>query len=316
VSALGFLWVSVVLQGAAMVLHKQRVAALAGGVRLGSIIRHPGRFFAPLARDPLWLLGWLLTVAGALAGLQALSAVDLTLAQALGKLQLLVVVGAGVVLLGERLGTLEWLALAVMASAALGLALGTPHDTGVVVATRTSLSFAGAALALLVPLWLALRMRPGGGELAHGVAAGVLFGCGDLLVKAATGQVREATGDFHALASLAALAGTAELVVALLCYGAGLVVVQGSFSIGRVSVVGPVVALAGSLLPISFGFAVLGESANPARALGLAGMLAAAALLSRRPPDPPRVSAGSARRRGCRASSPPGTCRSRATGRS
>jgi len=298
VSPLGFLSVSVVLQGAAMVLHKQRVAALAPNVELGSIVRRPGRFFAPLARDPLWLLGWLLTIGGALAGLQALSLMDLTLAQALGKLELLVVVGAGVVLLGERLDTLEWLALAVMVAAAVGLAQGAERDTGAIVTTRTSLAFAFVSLALLVPLWLALRSRPGGGgELAHGLAAGVFFGCGDLLVKAATGQVREATGDFHALVSLAALVATPELAVALACYMAGIVVVQGAFSVGRVSVVGPVVALTGSLLTILFGLAILDESASPARAVGLAGMLAAAALLSRRDVAAPERSAARAAQR-------------------
>jgi drug/metabolite transporter (DMT)-like permease len=288
VSPLGFLLVSVVLQGAAMVLQKQRVAALSAGVGLGSVLRRPARFFAPLARDPLWLLGWVLTIAGALSGLQALSVVDLSLMQALGKLQLLVVVGAGVALLGERLDGSEWMALVVMAVAAASLSQGVERDTGAVVATRTSLAFTCVSLALVIPLWLASRKRSGASEVAHGLAAGAFFGCGDLLVKAATGQVREATGDFHALASLAALAGTPELAVALPCYGVGIVVVQGAFSVGRVSLVGPVVALTGSLLPIVFGVTVLGESLSPARVCGMAGMLAATAMLSRRSAAPAR----------------------------
>jgi drug/metabolite transporter (DMT)-like permease len=281
-SPLALVGISVVLQGAAMVLQKQRVCALAAGVELGSIVRRPGRFFAPLLRDPLWLLGWGMTLAGALAGLQALSMADLSLMQALGKLQLLVMVVAGVVLLGERLDAWECASLAVMTVAAAMLAQGAARDTGTVVATRISLTFALGALGLLLPAWLALRARRGGGELAAALAAGAFFGCGDLLVKAATGQVREATGDFHARASLTTLAATPELAVALPCYGAGIVVMQGAFSVGRVSLIGPVAALTGTLLAIAFGLAVLGESASPGRVLGLAAMAAAAALLTRR----------------------------------
>ena len=70
--------------------------------------------------------------------------------------------------------------------------------------------------------------------------------------------------------------------MALLCYGAGIVVVQGAFAVGRVSLIGPVVALTGSLLAILFGLLILGESASLERLLGLGGMLAAAALLARR----------------------------------
>jgi chloramphenicol-sensitive protein RarD len=278
-SPLACLMLAVVLQGASTVLLKQRVAALAGGVELGALVRRPRRFFAPLVRDPFWLLGWVLLLVGALAGLQALSEVDLVLMQALGKLQLLVVVAAGVLLLGERLEPAEWLAVAVMALAALGLAPGTGQPTGVVVPTRTSLSFLAVSLGLLGSAWLLLRTRR---EFAHAAAAGAFLGAGDLLVKAATGQVREATGTFHALGSLGDLLRTPELAAALPCYVGGLVLVQAAFSIGRVSVVGPVSAVIGSLLPVLFGVYALEEVVQPARAAGLVAILSAAALLARR----------------------------------
>jgi uncharacterized membrane protein len=57
--------------------------------------------------------------------------------------------------------------------------------------------------------------------------------------------------------------------------------VQAAFSVGRVSVIGPVTAFGSLLLPIAFGVLALGENASGPRLAGIAVILLGSLVLAR-----------------------------------
>lgn len=262
---------------------------------LGQVTRRPGAFFGPLLRDWKWLLGFLLILAGAVAGLQALAGMDLSVLKALGRLETLFVILAGVVFLGERLRPGEVAGVLLLVAGALLLALSSRETSGGGASREAYLVLAAGAVGLIVLLALgrrsrSRRLRP---ELALAAAAGVLFGTGDTLTKGATDVVKTgaAGGGFHVAesASMVGLVGTPEFALAIAAYVGGSLLTQAAFSVGRVSVIGPVTAIGNLLLPIAFGLAVLQEDPTPDRLAGIATIALGTILLARRPhaADPP-----------------------------
>lgn len=284
--AVGLLVASAALGAAGSVLQKQRVATRAPEVPLGTILRRSGSFFGPLFRDPGWLLGAVLGFAGAITGLQALAWLDLSVTKALGRLETVFVILLGVAILGERIRTTEVVGIALLlAGASLLTAYGVPASAG-----RTSRE-THAALAAVVAGFVAVagflarsgtRIRP---ELALAAAAGALFGMADILTKGATQVVSasSATGGFSVASpsSMTALLTTFEFAPALVGYTIGIILVQAAFSVGRVSVIGPVTAIGSLLLPIAFGVLALGENASGPRLAGIAAILLGSLVLAR-----------------------------------
>jgi drug/metabolite transporter (DMT)-like permease len=275
------------LQAAGVVLQKQRVAARAPNVSIAQVMRRLPAFFGPLLRDPCWLLGGLLSLAGALAGLQALSAMDLSLLKALGKLETLFVILAGVAFLGERLRPGETAGVMLLAAGAAALTLRGGEPSGIAASRYAYLALVAGASGLLALLAFArrsrvLRDRP---ELALAAAAGILFGAGDTLTKGATDVVKAngASGGFSVVeaASMGGLLGTPELGAAIAAYVAGTILIQAAFSVGRVSVIGPVTAIAGLVLPIAFGMVALDENATRERLAASAAIALGTVLLGR-----------------------------------
>jgi len=272
---------SAALQAAGNALQKQRVATHVPNTSLAGLARRPRAFFAPLLRDPAWLAGGVLIVAGALVGLQALASLDLSVLKALGRLETLLLVLAGVVLLGERLRPGEILGVALLLAGTTlltlhaGVASGRPATRGAHLALVASV----AAVLALSACWL----RAERSELGLAAMAGLLFGTGDILVKGATARVA-APGGFSVVesASLAGLAQTPEFAVAIAGYLAGAVLLQAAFSVGRVSVIGAVTTLGSVALPIAFGLLVLGEDASAERLAGMAAIGLGTLLLGRR----------------------------------
>lgn len=242
-----------------------------------------GGVLGAATRDPLWIAGALCGFAGGLVGLQVLAEIDLALSKAIGKLQLLFIVIGGTWLLRERLGRSEWLAVATMLAGTMALAFAGPASTGLVASPRANVGFVAATGALLGLLAWAHRRWPerAPAEIAFALAAGALFGAGDVLMKGATGLVARRLGGFDLLepASLAALLHASAFLLSLPAYVGGLVLVQLAFSAGRASLVGPLVAIGATVLPIGFGFVVLQEQAGPLRAAGVGLLLAGSAIL-------------------------------------
>lgn len=280
---------SAALQAAGSTLQKHRVAARVPQTPLGQLLRRPQAFFVPLLGDRRWLLGGALGLAGGIVGLQAVPLVDLSVLKALGRLETLLVVVAGVVLLGERLRAVEVGGLALLLAGALVLALHGGVATGVAATRETHLALVAAVLAVV--LYLALRRpRTGarGSELALAAAAGLLFGTGDILVKGATEAVEAAAQSGFRVAdagSLAELAGTPEFLIAVPTYVLGGILMQAAFSVGRVAVIGAVMAIGSVALPIGFGLLVLGEQATGLRLAGIAAVALGTVLIARRGPD-------------------------------
>jgi drug/metabolite transporter (DMT)-like permease len=84
-------------------------------------------------------------------------------------------------------------------------------------------------------------------------------------------------------ASMVGLVGTPEFGLAIAAYVAGSILTQAAFSVGRVSVIGPVMAIGNLLLPIAFGLLVLREDPTGDRLAGIATIALGTALLGRRP---------------------------------
>jgi drug/metabolite transporter (DMT)-like permease len=272
---------SAALQAAGNALQKQRVATHVPNASLAGLARRPGAFFAPLLRDPAWLAGGVLIVAGALVGLQALASLDLSVLKALGRLETLLMVVAGVVLLGERLRPGELAGLAVLLAGTALLALHGGGASGRPATREAHLALVASVAAVLA--LCASRPRAQRSELGLATAAGLLFGTGDILVKGATARVA-VPGGFRVLesTSLAGLAQTPEFALAIIGYLAGAILLQAAFSVGRVSVIGAVTTLGSVALPIAFGLLVLGEDASAERLAGMAAIGLGALLLGRR----------------------------------
>ncbi|MCI0636574.1 MAG: hypothetical protein L0206_22040, partial [Actinobacteria bacterium] len=70
---------------------------------------------------------------------------------------------------------------------------------------------------------------------------------------------------------------------AIAAYVGGSILTQAAFSVGRVSVIGPVMAIGNLLVPIAFGFLVLQEDPTGDRLASIATIAFGTALLARRP---------------------------------
>lgn len=286
-TGLEFLLLGSALQAAGAVLQKQRVATCVPDVSIAQVTRRLSAFFGPLLRDPYWLLGGVLTLTGAIAGLQALAAMDLSVLKALGRLETLFVILAGVVLLGERLCRGESAGVLLLLAGSVLLTLRGGEPSGSAASRETYLVLVAGATGLLALLALARRSRvlEDRPELFLAAAAGILFGAGDTLTKGATDVVRaSASGSGFSVvdaASIGGLFGTPELGVAIAAYLGGLILTQAAFSVGRISVIGPVMAIGNLLLPIAFGMAVLDEDVTSDRLAGIAAMALGTVLLAR-----------------------------------
>lgn len=269
---------SAALQAAGNALQKQRVATHVPNASLSGLARRPRAFFAPLVRDPGWLAGGLLILAGALVGLQALASLDLSVLKGLGRIETLLLVLAGVVFLGERLRPLETAGLLVLLAGTTLLALHAGVASGRPATREAHLALVASVTAVLV-LSACWPRAAGRSELGLAAAAGLLFGTGDILVKGATARV----ADFSVVASgsLAGLVRAPEFGVAIAAYLAGAVLLQAAFSVGRVSVIGAVTTLGSVAFPIGFGLLALGEEATGGRLAGIAAVGLGSVLLGR-----------------------------------
>jgi drug/metabolite transporter (DMT)-like permease len=275
VGPLELLILSAALQAAGQVLQKHRVATRAPGVPLGQVARRLGAFFRPLLWDPYWLLGGMLGLLGAMAGLQTLSMMDLSVIKTLGRIETLLVVLAGVFLLGERLRVGEGVGVMLLVSGAV-LLVQRADETSGVSGTREAHGILVACVVgmlLLLVGWRRLRRSHASSELCLAVAAGFLFGMGDILTKGATEAVKSGAidGGFSVIepSSMVGLVQTPEFGVAVAAYVGGAILIQAAFSVGRVAVIGPATLIGAMLLPIAFALTVLQEDLTGDRLAGI-----------------------------------------------
>jgi len=228
-------------------------------------VRRPLRTLRGLLRSPLWCAGLVAGLLGWALHVDALAHAPLSLVQAFAVGGLALAVAAGALVLRERLARGELAAIGLMLAALVLLALGAraapaPHA---VPAAELGACLLGCAL-----LAGALACRPAPGLL--GIAAGMLYGAGDVATKAATIVAAR-----HGPA--AALLSPWPLVLALLSAGAFFCFQRG---LQRGAAV-PVVALmtaATNAVAILGGLLVLGERLGATPALALAHALALLAI--------------------------------------
>jgi drug/metabolite transporter (DMT)-like permease len=177
---------------------QQRVAATATGaqaMRAGFLLR--------LARQPLWLAGIAVDVAGFLCQATALGLGRIVVVQPLIATSVVFALPFGIWLTGQKVGRSEWMAAAVVL-AGLGafLAISDPsggRDDATAGAWIVSGVLIGAACAALV---LAAGRRPAGVRAALlGTATGLLFGLSAALTKATVERLDDGlvdvVGDWH-----------------------------------------------------------------------------------------------------------------------
>ncbi len=244
--------------------------------------RHAVRLLKVLMTAPSWLAGFVLMLCGFALQVIALTLAPVSIVQP--------VLGSGVVILlvlsrivlRETLKRLELACVLAMAVAIVAIALSAVGPAGKVGHEASGLLLAAVAVPTgLLAIGLgasALRPKPGGRHrlpsigVSYAVASGLLYGNATLAIKAMSGMI----------AQHAKLGAGLVLAVAASIFQTGL---QRS----RVSIVGPVSNITGSVFFLVLGTWLFGERlpADPARlALRLGGIVLAAIVviaLSRRP---------------------------------
>jgi uncharacterized membrane protein len=233
-----------------------------------------------------WQMGLGLILAAAALQALALSLGDLSVVKPLGMAQCVFALAIGVLVLGERLGPAEVAGASAVVLGGVLLALdgGSSAHLGRAVGTGARV-VAFAIAALLVPLLLLARprwrARP---ELPLALAAGLLFGSGDAMLKVTFEILRAQTGvlalsgfDVPALTSLA---GLPQFHLFLFGNAAGLALHQLAYLGGRIAVIAPVSAVTSAAFPAAIGAGVLGEPLGPLRALGVALLIGGGGLVA------------------------------------
>ncbi len=259
--------------------------------------RHAVRLLRTLLTAPAWLAGFALMLCGFGLQVVALSRAPVSVVQP--------VLGSGVVILlvlsrlvlRETLGRLELACVLAMAGAIVLIALSAVGAAGHVGHQVSGPALAVvAALAVMVAIMLgASAMRPGQAGrhrmpavgVSYAVSSGLLYGVATLGLKALAGMLaRPGAGGPHLILTLA---GSPYPYLTFGCSAVGMLIFQTGLQRCRVSIVGPVSNITGSVFFIVAGSWLFGERlpADPVTlALRLAGIVIAGTvvvLLSRRP---------------------------------
>jgi drug/metabolite transporter (DMT)-like permease len=208
-----------------------------------------------------------------------------------------ILLAASRIVLRERLGRVELACVLAMVAAIIVIALSAVGPAGHVGERASGPLLAAVAVpACLIALGLggsALRSGPSGRHRApaigvsYALASGLLYGVATLAIKALSGALAH-----HAVLGaglLLAVASSPYPYVTVACSAAGMLIFQTGLQRCRVSIVGPVSNISGSVFFIVAGTWLFGERlpADPAKlALRLAGIVVAGVVvvvLSRRP---------------------------------
>ena len=134
-----------------------------------------------LLRRPLWVLGLVLGLAGVAPQVVALATAPFVVVQPLLTVGLLLLLVLGVRLLGERVRTEDWSAVAAIIAGVLLVAVGAPPHTE---AHRGGAAVIAVVAALTIPALLPLlRVRPLTSPYVLTVACGLGFAATNIVVK-------------------------------------------------------------------------------------------------------------------------------------
>ena len=276
-----------------LILEKRALA------RLPAIdARHALRLLRVLLTAPAWLAGFCLMLCGFALQVVALTLAPVSVVQPVLGSGVVILLVLSRVVLHETLKRLELACVLAMAAAIVVIALSATGAAGHVGHDANGLLLASVALpvtAIAVGLGAsAMRAGPSGRHrmpsigVSYAVASGLLYGVATLAIKAMSGTLAQ-HGRVDA-SLLLAIAASPYPYVTVGCSALGMLVFQTGLQRCRVSIVGPVSNITGSVFFLVAGTWLFGERlpADPPRlALRLAGIALAGAVvvvLSRRPP--------------------------------
>lgn len=269
----------------ASALHKHGIATRLPAFALGDVFSRFGELLAAMLKNRVWLLGFAVIPLGFGLEIQAVSMGDISVVRPLSRIESAFSVLIGVTLLGERLAPREGVGVFTMIAGALVLALESePERAFVPDAASTALAL-GAAGALAVGLLVAQSLRPDRVAPEYGLAAGagLGFALSDTMMKLATSVVKETTGSFRIASAqtVGVLFQSPEFWLFVAIAISAFLVLQIAYSHGRVSVIAPVAGIAGTLLTVLLGSALLREPLSVGRVMGVLVMVAGIALVLR-----------------------------------
>jgi len=245
------------------------------------------RLLLQLARQPLWLLGAAVQVAGFAAHATALRNGPLATVQMLMAAELVVAVVTVRLWSGQPLGRASWAAaLAVVAGIAMFLAVTAPGHPHLVtqqhLMVNTAIGAAAAAAAALAAAAIGLRAAGRDRAVLLAVAAGLADACSAVVTMAFSHLAT------HGVTALL----TSWPLYALIIAGLGNVLLtQTAYQAGRPMLTLPIIAAVAPLASVALGIGLLGElprtGAPAALAAALAVLITTVALvrLARSAPD-------------------------------
>src|SRR5215813_11833834 len=267
--------------------------------------RHAVRLLWVLLTAPSWLAGFVLMLCGFALQVIALTLAPVSVVQP--------VLGSGVVILlvlsrivlRETLKRLELACVLAMAAAIVVIALSSAGAAGHVGHEASGGLLAAVALpACAVAVGLgasALRPRPSGRHrmpsigVSYAVASGLFYGVATLAIKAMAGSVGQHGGVDTSL--LLAIAASPYPYITVACSALGMLIFQTGLQRCRVSIVGPVSNITGSVFFIVAGTWLFDERlpADPGKlTLRLTGIVVAAVVVVALSRQSPRSSASAA----------------------
>ena len=223
------------------------------------------RLLLAIFTTPIWLLGAILSVSGALMRWQAFSMGDVSFLKPLTNINILIVIIVGVLFLGEIIRRFEWLGISSLLIGVFVLSLFAQErflDTYNLLwyIICTLVCFALVTLFVFIGSQLQRTVREK--ELMFAISSGILYGIATIYLKAMTIEVIQVLGYFSVLDVLSILVLLSRpsfwlyLISSIIAY----FLLQCAYSHRRVSVAFPVNNSLSTLVPIIIAALVFGDS--------------------------------------------------------
>ncbi|MEW5945316.1 MAG: EamA family transporter [bacterium] len=276
-----------VLFAAGGVMQKHGIAANFPKLGGRTILRQWKTILRTVLTNWVWVAGTLLVFAGWIFHFQSLGMGDISVVQPLFNVQILMVVLVGVLVLREKVRTVEYAGIAVLLAGAMVLSLSAEEVAPAAMRTWVLLALTAVFFVVIAALGVMLNRRREGSsfEVALAAVGGLLVGLNAVYMKATTVSVTLARRDFDLTTAgswLGVLTCPYFWAVAVLGLTAT-AVIQWAYSHGRAAVAIPVINTVQMVVPIIAGVAVFSESLPAARVAGIAVIAAGTLILNRVP---------------------------------
>ncbi|MFX1565266.1 MAG: DMT family transporter [Promethearchaeota archaeon] len=226
--------------------------------------RHLYLIFA-IFTTPIWLLGAILAVSGALMRWQAFSLGDVSFLKPLTNINILIVIVVGVLFLGEVIRRFEWVGLFALLLGVFTLSLFAQER---IINTYNVFWYTLSTIVcvILVVLFVLIGSHetrtPREKELFFALGSGILYGMATIYLKAMTIEVIQVLGYFSVLdiLSLFILVSRPAFWLYLISSIVAYFLLQCAYSKRRVSVAFPVNNSLSTIVPIIIASLVFGDS--------------------------------------------------------